>query len=43
MARKLRVKYAAANLPCVNCGGRREPIFDDDPDRRWFLETLAET
>jgi hypothetical protein len=26
----------------MNRGDRREPIFQDDADRRTFLETLAE-
>jgi len=27
----------------MNRGDRREPVFQDDPDRRRFLEPLAET
>jgi len=43
MARKLRVEYPGAIYHVLNRGDRREPIFQDDPDRRRFLETLAET
>ena len=43
MARKLRVEYPGAIYHVMNRGDRREPIFDDDADRRRFLETLAET
>ena len=43
MARKLRVEYAGAIYHVLNRGDRREPIFNDGPDRRRFLETLAET
>jgi hypothetical protein len=42
MARKLRVEYPGAIYHVLNRGDRREPIFQDDPDRRCFLETLAE-
>jgi len=43
MARKLRVEYPGAIYHVLNSGDRREPIFQDGPDRRRFLETLAET
>jgi REP element-mobilizing transposase RayT len=43
MARKLRVEYAGAIYHVMNRGDRCEPIFQDDADRRTFLETLAET
>jgi putative transposase len=43
MARKLRVEYRGAIYHVINRGDRREPIFEDDADRRRFLETLAET
>jgi REP element-mobilizing transposase RayT len=42
MARKLRIQYAGAIYHVINRGDRREPIFEDDPDRERFLETLAE-
>ena len=42
MARKLRVEYPGAIYHVMNRGDRREPIFQDDADRRAFLETLAE-
>ncbi len=42
MARKLRIQYAGAVYHVLNRGDRREEIFRDDPDRRRFLETLAE-
>ena len=41
MARKLRVEYPGAIYHLMNRGDRREPIFQDDPDRRRFLETLT--
>src|SRR3989475_4161733 len=42
MARKLRVEYPGAIYHVMNGGDRREPIFQDDADRRTFLETLAQ-
>ena len=42
MARKARVEYAGAVDPVLERGDRREPIFQDDADRRRFLETLGE-
>jgi REP element-mobilizing transposase RayT len=42
MARKLRVQFPGAIYHVMNRGDRREPIFDDDDDRRRFLQTLAE-
>ena len=42
MARKLRVEYPGAIYHVMNRGDRREPIFQDDADRRRFLETLGE-
>jgi len=42
MARKLRVQYPGAIYHVMNRGDRREPIFKDDPDRKRFLETLAD-
>jgi len=43
MARKLRLEYPGAIYHVMNRGDRREPIFDDDADRRCFLETLGQT
>ena len=42
MARKARVEFAGAVYHELDRGERREPIFQDDTDRRRFLETLAE-
>lgn len=42
MARKLRIEYAGAIYHVMNRGDRQEAIFEDDPDRDRFLETLAE-
>jgi len=42
MARKLRLQYAGAIYHVMNRGDRREPIFQDDKDRKRFLETLGE-
>jgi len=42
MARKLRVEYPGAIYHVMNRGDRREPIFQDDQDRRKFLGTLGE-
>ena len=42
MARKLRVEYPGAIYHVLNRGDRREPIFQDNQDREWFLATLAE-
>ena len=43
MARKLRVEYAGAIYHVMNRGGLREPMFQDEADRRTFLTTLAQT
>ena len=43
MARKLRVEYPGAIYHVMNRGDHREPIFQDDDDRREFLRTLAES
>jgi hypothetical protein len=43
MTRKLRLEYAGAIYHVRNRAGRREPIFETDPDRELFLDTLAET
>ena len=42
MARRLRVQYRGAIYHVMNRADRREPIFQDDADRRRFVETLAE-
>jgi putative transposase len=42
MARKLRVEYPGAIYHAMNRGDHREPICQDDDDRREFLRTLAE-
>jgi putative transposase len=41
-ARKLRVEYPGAIYHVMNRGDRREPIFQDDADRKRFRETLDE-
>src|SRR6266702_3671483 len=43
MARKLRIQYPGAIYHLMSRGDRREDIFEDDQDRRCFLETLSET
>jgi len=40
--RKLRVQYPGAIYHVMNRGDRREAIFEDDHDRRRFLETLGQ-
>ena len=42
MARKARVEFAGAVDHVLDRGDRREAIFQDDADRRRFLETLGE-
>jgi len=42
MARKLRVEYTGAIYHVMNRGDRRELIFNDDTDRKLFMETLEE-
>jgi REP element-mobilizing transposase RayT len=42
VARKLRIEYPWAIYHVMNRGDRRESIFEDEPDRRRFLETLTE-
>jgi hypothetical protein len=42
MARKARVEYVGAVYHVLDRGDRREAIFQDDGDRRRFLETLGE-
>jgi REP element-mobilizing transposase RayT len=43
MARKLRVQFPGAVYHVMNRGDRREPIFEDDEDRRLFLKTLGQS
>jgi REP element-mobilizing transposase RayT len=42
MARSIRIEYAGALYHVMARGNRREPIYRDDDDRRFFLKTLAE-
>jgi REP element-mobilizing transposase RayT len=42
MARSLRIEYAGAYYHVMARGNRREAIFLDDDDRRFFLQVLAE-
>ena len=42
MARPLRIEFSGALYHVTSRGDRREPIFEDDEDRRMFLRTLAE-
>ena len=42
MARQLRVEYSGAIYHVMSRGDRREPIFQDDADRRRWVETLGE-
>ena len=42
MARKLRIQYPGAIYHVMNRGDHREEIFQDDHDRKRFLETLEE-
>jgi putative transposase len=42
MARKVRVEYPGAIYHVMSRGDRREPIFQDDTDRKLFLESLGE-
>jgi len=41
MARPLRVEYPGAVYHITSRGNARQDIFDDDPDRNRFLDTLA--
>ena len=43
MARPLRIEFPSALYHVTSRGDRREPIFEDDEDRRKFLRVLAET
>jgi REP element-mobilizing transposase RayT len=42
MARSIRIQYAGALYHVMARGNRRELIFRDDDDRRFFLKTVAE-
>ena len=42
MARSLRVEYVGAYYHVMARGNRREEIFMDEEDRRFFLEAMAE-
>ena len=42
MARPLRIEYAGAVYHVVARGNQGRPIYADDPDRKRWLETLAE-
>jgi REP element-mobilizing transposase RayT len=43
MPRQLRIEYSGAIYHVMNRGDRREPIFQDDFDRKRFVATLSET
>lgn len=43
MSRPLRIEFPGAVYHTVSRGHRQEPIYEDDADRRTFLEILAET
>lgn len=42
MPRSLRLQYAGTHYHVMARGNRREAIFHDDDDRRFFLGPLAE-
>ena len=42
MARSIRIEYEAAIYHVMARGNRREDIYLDDDDRRFFLGTLGE-
>lgn len=42
MARPLRIEFNGALYHVTSRGDRREPIYEDKPDREAFLEVLAE-
>jgi putative transposase len=42
MARGIRIEYAGAFYHVMARGNRRERIFSDNTDRRFFVQTLAE-
>ena len=43
MARGIRIEYAGAFYHVMARGNRRERIFRDEADRRFFVQTLGET
>jgi putative transposase len=43
MARGIRIEYAGAFYHVMARGNRRERIFHNEPDRRFFVQTLGET
>jgi gluconate kinase len=42
MARQIRIEYDGAAYHVMARGNQGQPIFDDDLDRKMWLETLAE-
>jgi len=42
MPRQWRIEYPGAIYHVMNRGDRREPIFEDDTDRKRFVTTLGE-
>ena len=42
MPRALRIEYSGAIYHVMNRGDHREPIFQDDKDRKRFVTTLEE-
>jgi hypothetical protein len=42
MARSIRIEYPGAFYHVMARGNRRERIYRDDDDRRFFLKTLGE-
>ena len=42
MARKPRIEFAGAVYHVISRGDRGEPIYQDDEDRRFFLQFLGE-
>jgi REP-associated tyrosine transposase len=42
MARSLRIEYSGAFYHVMARGNRREEIFVDDDDRRYFLKAVSE-
>ena len=42
MPRSLRIQYPGAHYHVMARGNRREAIFADDDDRRFFLHTLGQ-
>jgi putative transposase len=40
MPRQLRIEYPGAIYHVMNCGDRREPIFNNGTDRKRFVASL---